>query len=265
VYDKPMIYYPLSTLMLAGLRDILVITTPLDMPQFQCLLGSGEQWGINISYAEQPEPNGLAEAFIIGRSFIDGHTSCLILGDNIFYGQGLSKMLQRSAQKVDGATVFAYWVQDPERYGVLQFDGNGKPVDILEKPKTAPSHYAVTGIYFYDNNVTDIAKELKPSVRGELEITDLNRVYLEQSKLDVEKLGRGTAWLDTGTHESLQQASNFIETIESRQGLKVACIEEIAYRMGYINARQLEKLAKPLARNEYGRYLYQILKEDGKC
>ncbi len=263
VYDKPMIYYPLSTLMLAGLRDILVISTPHDLPNFQKLLGTGEQWGLNLHYAEQPEPRGLAEAFIIGRSFVEGDSCCLILGDNIFYGQGLSKTLQRSARITEGAVVFAYWVNDPERYGVVKFNKSGKVFSIQEKPKVPPSHYAVTGIYFYDKQVVDIADNLEPSARGELEITDLNQVYLENGQLNVETLGRGTAWLDTGTHESLQQASNFIETIEARQGLKVACLEEIAYRMGYISADELERLAAPLSKNEYGQYLLQIM-EDGR-
>ncbi|NOY52991.1 MAG: glucose-1-phosphate thymidylyltransferase RfbA [Deltaproteobacteria bacterium] len=262
VYDKPMIYYPLSTLMLAGLREILVISTPHDLPNFERLLGAGEQWGIDLHYAEQPEPNGLAEAFRIGADFIGGQPSCLILGDNIFHGQGLSRVLQQSAQLTEGARVFAYWVKDPERYGVVKIDEQGRATSIEEKPKKPKSHFAVTGLYFYDHEVVEIARGLSPSLRGELEITDLNLVYLERKQLTVEKLGRGTAWLDTGTHQSLQQASTFIETIEARQGLKIACIEEIAYRMGYIEAEALEALAKPLCKNDYGKYLLQILREE---
>ncbi len=262
VYDKPMIYYPLSTLMLAGLREILIISTPHDLPQFKRLLETGEQWGLNLCYAEQAEPRVLAEAFLIGADFIDGNPSCLILGDNIFHGQGLSKVLQQSARLTEGARVFAYWVKDPERYGVVKFDEKGRATSIEEKPKTPKSHFAVTGIYFYDQEAVEIAKGLAPSPRGELEITDLNLVYLQKKKLTVEKLGRGTAWLDTGTHQSLQQASTFIETIEARQGLKVACLEEIAYRMGYIGAGQLEELAKPLCKNDYGKYLLQLLREE---
>jgi len=262
VYDKPMIYYPLSTLMLAGLREILIISTPHDLPQFKRLLETGEQWGLNLCYAEQAEPRGLAEAFLIGADFIDGNPSCLILGDNIFHGQGLSRVLQQSARLTEGARVFAYWVKDPERYGVVKFDEKGRATSIEEKPKTPKSNFAVTGIYFYDQEAVEIAKGLVPSPRGELEITDLNLVYLQKKKLTVEKLGRGTAWLDTGTHQSLQQASTFIETIEARQGLKIACLEEIAYRMGYIGAGQLEELAKPLCKNDYGKYLLQLLREE---
>jgi len=262
VYDKPMIYYPLSTLMLAGLREILIISTPHDLPNFERLLGTGEQWGLDLHYAEQPEPNGLAEAFIIGADFIDGRPSCLILGDNIFHGQGLSRVLQQAARLTEGARVFAYWVKDPERYGVVQIDEKGRATAIEEKPRNPQSHYAVTGLYFYDREVVEIAKGLTPSARGELEITDLNDVYLQKGKLTVEKLGRGTAWLDTGTHKSLQQASTFIETIEARQGLKIACLEEIAYRMGYIDAARVEELARPLGKNDYGKYLLQIIREE---
>ncbi|MGC1952012.1 MAG: glucose-1-phosphate thymidylyltransferase RfbA [Gammaproteobacteria bacterium] len=262
IYDKPMIYYPLSTLMLGGLRDILIISTPWDLPSFQRLLGSGEQWGLALHYAEQPQPRGLAEAFLIGQKFIGREPCCLILGDNIFYGHGLTETLQRAATRTQGATVFAYRVNAPERYGVVAFDEAGKPLRIQEKPVDPPSHYAVTGIYFYDDQVVDIARSLRPSARGELEITDLNQTYLDQGQLQVEKLGRGVAWLDTGTHESLQQASNYIAAIEVRQGLKVACLEEIAYRMGYISREQLEYLAAELTQNGYGQYLMEILEEE---
>jgi len=264
VYDKPMIYYPLSVLMLAGLRKILVISTPQDLPLFQDLLGDGSQWGLSFDYAEQPRPEGIAQAFIVGRGFVGSDKVCLILGDNIFYGHGLPDKLRTAASKQDGATIFGYWVKNPERYGVVTFDSEGRVVDIVEKPKKPNSNWAVTGLYFYDNRVLDIAAELKPSARGELEITDVNSSYLRVGALQVEKLGRGIAWLDTGTHETLIQAANFIETIESRQGLKVACVEEIAYRMGYINAEQLEKLAQPLIGNGYGQYLMDILRYEGQ-
>jgi glucose-1-phosphate thymidylyltransferase len=261
VYDKPMIYYPLSTLMLAGIRDILIISTPQDTPRFAQLLGEGTQWGINLSYAVQPSPDGLAQAFIIGRAFLGGDASCLILGDNIFYGHDLSADVQRAARKIAGATVFAYPVADPERYGVVEFDGNGRAVSLEEKPKRPRSRYAVTGLYFYDGKVADIAASLEPSARGELEITDLNKRYLECGELEVVIMSRGYAWLDTGTHESLLAAAQFIETIERRQGLKIACVEEIAYRMGFIGADALERLAAPLVKSGYGQYLLQVLRE----
>ncbi len=261
VYDKPMIYYPLSTLMLAGIRDILIISTPQDTPRFQQLLGNGEQWGLKLDYAVQPEPGGLAQAFLIGEAYLDGHPSALILGDNIFYGHDLARLLDHANRRETGATVFAYPVKDPERYGVVQFDDTGRAIDLEEKPQHPKSRYAVTGLYFYDPQAPDIAKTLTPSERGELEITDLNRRYLEQNQLHVEIMGRGMAWLDTGTHESLLEAATFIETIEKRQGLKIACPEEIAYRKGYVSDDELRALAKPLGKNIYGQYLLRLLDE----
>ena len=261
VYDKPMIYYPLSTLMLAGIQDILIISTPNDTPLFESLLGDGSQWGLNISYNVQPSPDGLAQAFILGETFIGNDLSALVLGDNIFYGHDFNELLLNAMKRDDSATVFAYHVNDPERYGVAEFNKNNKVLSLEEKPKNPKSKYAVTGLYFYDNNVVSMAKSLKPSARGELEITDLNRLYLEKDKLNVEIMGRGYAWLDTGTHDSLLEASQFIATLENRQGLKVSCPEEISYRRGWINASQLEKLAAPLSKNTYGQYLQRILKE----
>ena len=261
VYDKPMIYYPLATLMLAGIRKILVINTPHEQAMFQRLLGDGSQWGVDIHYAVQPSPDGLAQAFTIGRDFVDGQPSCLVLGDNIFYGHGFTERLKRAASREHGATVFGYWVKDPERYGVAEFDATGRVVGLEEKPAKPKSHYAVTGLYFYDARVCDYAASLKPSPRGELEITDLNRCYLEDGSLHLEQLGRGFAWLDTGTHESLMEAGNYIETIENRQGLKVCCPEEIAYINGWINADQLAALAAPLAKTGYGQYLQQLTRQ----
>jgi glucose-1-phosphate thymidylyltransferase len=263
VYDKPMIYYPLATLMLAGIRDILIITTPRDQAAFADLLGDGSRWGININYTVQPSPDGLAQAFVLGADFIGSDPAALVLGDNIFYGGGFTKKLRSAASRDQGASVFAYYVQDPERYGVVSFDDNGVACDIEEKPAVPKSHYAVTGLYFYDNRVVDIARDIKPSARGELEITDVNKVYLEQGDLQVEVMSRGTAWLDTGTHNSLLDAANFIRVVEERQGLKIACPEEVAYRMGYINEEQLLALAAPLEKSGYGLYLKHLLNEDG--
>ena len=261
VYDKPMVYYPLSTLMLAGIRDILVISTPQDTPRFSHLLGDGSQWGLSLRYCVQPSPDGLAQAFILGKDFVGVDTSALVLGDNIFYGHELQPMLSRAAAQTSGATVFAYHVHDPERYGVVEFDAQRKAISIEEKPKQPKSNYAVTGLYFYDNQVCDIAANTKPSARGELEITSVNAHYLQQGQLDVEIMGRGFAWLDTGTHDSLLEAGQFIATLEKRQGLKVACPEEIAYRSGWVSAEQLERIAQPLLKNDYGQYLLRVLKE----
>ncbi|MGE6212871.1 glucose-1-phosphate thymidylyltransferase RfbA [Comamonas aquatica] len=260
VYDKPMIYYPLSTLMLAGIREILIISTPQDTPRFTQLLGDGSQWGLNLQYAVQPSPDGLAQAFLIGEQFLDGAPSALVLGDNIFYGHDFQKLLRDADAQQTGSTVFAYHVQDPERYGVAEFDAQGRVLSLEEKPKVPKSNYAVTGLYFYDAQVVELAKSLKPSARGELEITDLNTLYLQQGQLNVQLMGRGYAWLDTGTHDSLLEAGQFIATLEQRQGLKVACPEEIAFRSGWIDAAQLEQLAQPLLKNGYGKYLVQCLK-----
>ena len=259
VYDKPMIYYPIATLMLAEIRDILVITAPRDQDAYRALLGDGRQWGVAFHYAAQPSPDGLAQAFLIGEDFIGGDPACLILGDNIYYGQGLSAVLRRATARERGATVFGYYVRDPERYGVVSFDAQGRAMDIQEKPQQPKSNYAVTGLYFYDNEVVEIAKSIRPSARGELEITDLNKVYLERGELNVELLGRGYAWLDTGTHESLLAAANFMQVVEQRQGLKIACLEEVAWRMGFIDDGQLAQLAVPLAKNGYGQYLLDLL------
>ena len=262
VYDKPMIYYPLSVLMLAGIQDILIITTPHDQQSFRNLLGSGNQWGLNITYEAQPSPDGLAQAFIIGEKFIGDDNVCLVLGDNIFYGHGMDKLLENAMQKEKGASVFGYYVKDPERYGVVDFDKNGNAIDLEEKPENPKSNYAVTGLYFYDNDVIEITKNIKPSHRGELEITDVNKVYLERGDLNVEVMGRGYAWLDTGTHASLLQASNFIQIMEERQGLKIACPEEIAFMKGFIDAAQVENLANHLLKSGYGQYLISLLKQD---
>jgi glucose-1-phosphate thymidylyltransferase len=261
IFDKPMVYYPLSTLMLAGIRDILIISTPQDTPRYAQLLGTGEQWGLNLEYAVQPNPGGLAQAFIIGKLFLDNHASALILGDNIFYGHDLPQLFSNAMQKTCGATIFAYHVHDPERYGVAEFNDSGHVLSLEEKPCVPKSNYAVTGLYFYDNQVVDMVSHLKPSMRGELEITDINRLYLEQGQLDVKIMGRGHTWLDTGTHESLLEASMFVSTIQNRQGLKVACLEEIAYRQQWIDGAQLERMAQSLAKNEYGRYLLSLLNE----
>jgi glucose-1-phosphate thymidylyltransferase len=262
VYDKPMIYYPLATLMAAGMREFLIITTPRDQAAFRDLLGSGEKWGVRFTYAVQSEPNGIAQALIIAESFLGGAHSALILGDNIFYGANLSELLSSASQRTVGATVFGYYVQDPERYGVVEFDAAGKVIDLLEKPANPPSNYAVTGIYFYDDRASEMARAIKPSARGELEITDLNRAYLKEGSLSVERLGRGTAWLDTGTHNSLLDAGVFVRIIEERQGLKVACVEEVAWRMGFIDAAQLKELASPLQKSGYGEYLLRILHDE---
>ena len=262
VYDKPMVYYPLSTLMLAGIREVLIISTPQDTPRFEQLLGDGSQWGLRLSYAVQPSPDGLAQAFLLGRSFLDGAPSALVLGDNLFWGHDLQPLLQQASTRADGATVFAYHVLDPERYGVVEFDAQGRAVSIEEKPQRPKSSYAVTGLYFYDADVVDIAASLRPSARGELEITDVNRIYLERSRLHVSTLGRGYAWLDTGTHESLLEAGQFIATIERRQGLKVSCPEEIAWRQGWVDAARLQRLAEPMRKNGYGQYLLRLLADE---
>lgn len=262
IYDKPMIYYPLSTLMLAGINDILIITTPEDNENFKKLLGDGSQWGISISYAVQPSPDGLAQAFVIGEEFINGEGCALVLGDNIFYGSAFSDMMRRAAQNDDGATVFAYYVRDPERYGVVEFDSEGNAISLEEKPKKPKSNYAVTGLYFYDKDIVEVAKTIKPSNRGELEITDVNNIYLQKKKLHVERMKNGFAWLDTGTHDSLMQAAAFVQTIQDRQGLKIACLEEIAYKNGFISKEKVMKLAEPLMKNEYGQYLMAMVNEE---
>ncbi|MGE0126902.1 MAG: glucose-1-phosphate thymidylyltransferase RfbA [Blastocatellales bacterium] len=262
IYDKPMIYYPLSTLMLAGIREILIITTPQDQSQFQRLLGDGSQYGLRLEYAPQPSPDGLAQAFIIGREFVGKDNVALVLGDNIFYGHGLPEYLRRAAERKEGSTVFAYQVRDPERYGVVEFNADGRAISLEEKPKHPRSTWAVTGLYFYDNRVLDVARNLKPSARGELEITDVNKAYLGWNEMHVEKLGRGIAWLDTGTHESLQQASSFIQTLQDRQGLMAACLEEIAYHLGWITAEDVARIAEPMKKNDYGRYLLKMLEQE---
>ncbi len=262
IYDKPMVYYPLSTLMLAGIRDILVITTPRDQAAFHQLLGDGSQWGLSISYAAQPKPEGLAQAFLIGESFIGNSPASLVLGDNIYFGHGLAQLLENAVKRTAGATVFGYYVRDPQQYGVVSFDSDGRAVDLEEKPKQPKSNYAVTGLYFYDNDVVSIAKQVRPSARGELEITDVNRAYLERGQLTVELMGRGYAWLDTGSHDSLLAAANFVQVVQERQGLKISCPEEIAYGLGYIDDAQIERLAAPLAKNGYGQYLLELLRRD---